>query len=72
MAAVEYRTTESEDTVHRASEPRTDRLHAPGESAPALRFDEQVHVVALQGVVQNAKVAALARNHALAEASSLI
>jgi len=47
--------------VHRAGEPSADGHHAAPERRPVGRLDEEVGVRALQGVVHEAEVTALAR-----------
>lgn len=65
IATVQDRPGDREGAVDRMREARADRLHPAAESLLAGRLDEEMHVVDLDGVVDNPKVAALA---ALSEA----
>jgi len=50
----------SERAIHGTGEPCADRLHAAGEARHRIRLEQQVSMVALQGVLQDAEVPALA------------
>jgi hypothetical protein len=62
VAIREHPTRPTEHSVHGSSEPRADRLHPAPESLSALRLDDEVGVIALQRVVHEPKVPALARS----------
>ena len=55
VAAVEHAPTASGHSVHRAREACADRFHAAPEGVAIVRFDDQVRVVALQRVVDEAE-----------------
>jgi len=61
VAPVENRSNAPEDAVHRTREPRTDRLHPACERVPGIRLDDEVCVIALERVMEHAKIAPLAR-----------
>ncbi len=48
------------DAVHGSRKARADRHHATSERVPVLCFDDQMRVIALQGVLHQAKRPALA------------
>jgi len=59
ITAVEYRSPPIEDPIHRASQARGQALHPIRQRCDALRFDEQVDVIVLERVVNDAEVCAL-------------
>jgi len=58
IAAVENRSAPTEDAIHGPSEARGKALHPIRQSRDALRFDEQVDVIVLERVVDDAEVRA--------------
>jgi len=56
IAAVENRSPPIEDAIHGPSEARGEALHAIRQGRDALRFDEQVDVIVLERVVDDAEV----------------
>jgi hypothetical protein len=60
IAAIEYRSGDREGAVDCAREARAERLHPAGEGVLAGRLDDEMHVVGLDGVVQNPEVAPFA------------
>jgi hypothetical protein len=65
VAVGEDWTAAAEGPVDRPGEPGTDRLHPAGEVARIRGLDEKVHVVSLEGIVNDAEATAFA---ALAQA----
>jgi hypothetical protein len=61
VAIRENRTGSREHPVHRFREPRTDRLHAAPERVPAVGFDDQMDVIALDRVVVQSEAVSSAR-----------
>jgi hypothetical protein len=58
----EYRAAPVKNAVHRPSEPRAYRLHPARQISRARRFDDQMRVIPLHGVVRYAEAAPFARN----------
>jgi len=56
----QYRPATAEHAMHRPRDPRADRLHPAREILRRRRFDDQVHVVALDRVVRDTKAPAIA------------
>jgi hypothetical protein len=54
VAVGEHRSDVIADAVHRSGEPRADRHHAAPEGVRIACFDEQVRVIALQRIVDEA------------------
>jgi hypothetical protein len=61
VAAVEHGTAAAAHPVHGAREPGADAHHAAGECFLAVRFDDQVRMVSLEGVVRDTEASALTR-----------
>jgi hypothetical protein len=59
VAAVEHRPAPIEDAIHGASQTRGKALHSVRKGCGALRFDEQMDVIVLERVVDDAEVRAL-------------
>lgn len=59
IPAVEDFADSLEHAIHGAREPRRDRFHAACEGLGAVRFDEEVRMIPLEGEVENAKLAPL-------------
>ena len=59
IAAVEHRSPPLEDPIHGPREARGQALHPIRQGRDALRFDEQVDVIVLERVVDDAEVCAL-------------
>lgn len=57
----QHRPTTAEDPVRSACEPRADRDHPAAQQRRSVRFDEEMHVIALQRVVDESEPFALAR-----------
>jgi len=56
IAAVEHRSAAIEDPIHGPSEASGQALHSIRQGCDALRFDEQVDVIVLERVVDDAKI----------------
>jgi hypothetical protein len=56
----EHTATAAADAIHRESDSRADRHHPAPERILIIRFDNEVRVVALQGVLHEPKASALA------------
>ncbi len=60
IAIYEHGSFPSGNAIDRAGETRTDRLHAASERGRIVGFDDQVRVIALQGVMHEPKARTLA------------
>jgi len=65
-AVCKHGSAKPEDTVHGSREPRTDGLHSACEIAVACRFDDQMHVIGLDRVMNDSETSALARSRQVA------
>jgi hypothetical protein len=52
-----HRPGAAKDSMHRARDPGADRLHPSRQRSGPLGFDQEMHVVVLEGVVDQALVA---------------
>jgi len=61
IAVRKNRPAAREDAIHGSREPRADRFHSACEIARAHRFSDQMHVIALDGVMNQSEAPAVAR-----------
>jgi hypothetical protein len=61
VAVGEHGTRAPKNPVHGSREPRTERLHGATESLSAFGLDDQMRVIPLEGVMDEAKISAFVR-----------
>ena len=59
VTAVENRSSTTEDTIHGSRETRSDALHPARQGCSVRRFDQQMSVIVLERILDDAELHAL-------------